>query len=120
VVSFVKKTPAYKNKLKALELERKGGMENKRKGLKQKNKEDVDGEISKELELQIEGAEKPSFWKLFGTQFVLLPYTFGKLLLWAGCWFWRYRIRSLPYTWNDACYLTRGCLRIPLETWICM
>ncbi|XP_057833340.1 dnaJ protein ERDJ7 isoform X2 [Cryptomeria japonica] len=120
VVSMVKKTPAYKNKLKALELERKGGMENKRKGMKQKNKEDIDVELSKELELQIEGAEKPSFWKLFGTQFLLLPYTIGKLLMWVGCWFWRYRIRCLPYTWNDACYLTRECLGLHLETWISM
>eukprot|EP01018_Ginkgo_biloba_P009718 Gb_34407 [translate_table: standard] len=38
ILNMVKKTPAYKNKLKALELERNGGMANKRKGPKQKNK----------------------------------------------------------------------------------
>lgn len=37
-VDMVKKTPAYKNKLKALELERTGGVTNKKKGNKQINK----------------------------------------------------------------------------------
>lgn len=120
IISMVKKTPAYKNKLKALEFERNGGMANKRKGPKQKNKDEVDDELSRELELQIQGAENPSFWKLFGTRFVLLPYTLGKLVLWGCCWCWRYRIKCLPYTWDDACYLTKGCLGIPFETWICM
>lgn len=39
---MVKKTPAYKNKLKALELERTGGTTNKKKGNKQQiNKYDL-------------------------------------------------------------------------------
>lgn len=37
-VTMVKKTPAYKNRLKALELERSGGVTNKKKGLKQIDK----------------------------------------------------------------------------------
>jgi DnaJ family protein C protein 25 len=36
-------------------------------------------EISKELELQITGAEKLSLWQLLGIQFIILPYTFGKV-----------------------------------------
>lgn len=35
---MVKKTPAYKNKLRALELERSGGTTNKKKTNKQMNK----------------------------------------------------------------------------------
>ena len=38
---MVKKTPAYKNKLKAMELERNGKITNKRKGNKQMNKYDL-------------------------------------------------------------------------------
>lgn len=38
---MVRKTPAYKNKLKALELERTGGVTNKKKGNKQINKYDL-------------------------------------------------------------------------------
>jgi DnaJ family protein C protein 25 len=34
-IATVKRTPAYKNKLKALELERTGGVSNKKKGSKQ-------------------------------------------------------------------------------------
>lgn len=39
-IDMVKKTPAYKNKLKALELERTGGVTSKKKGSKQINKYD--------------------------------------------------------------------------------
>lgn len=35
---MVKKTPAYKNKLRALELERSGGVTNRKKGQKQMDK----------------------------------------------------------------------------------
>lgn len=34
-IATVKRTPAYKNRLKALELERTGGVTNKKKGPKQ-------------------------------------------------------------------------------------
>lgn len=37
---MVKRTPAYKNKLKALELERTGGVTNRKKSNKQTNKYD--------------------------------------------------------------------------------
>lgn len=37
-VAMVKKTPAYKNKLRALELERSGGVTNKKKGQKNKDR----------------------------------------------------------------------------------
>ncbi|GER52977.1 DnaJ [Striga asiatica] len=77
-IDMVKKTPAYKNKLKALELERTGGTTNKRKGNKQINKK-VEEDFGKELELQIKGAEKPSVWELVGIRFILLPYTLGKM-----------------------------------------
>jgi DnaJ family protein C protein 25 len=37
-VAMVKKTPAYKNRLRALELERSGGVTNKKKSNKQMDK----------------------------------------------------------------------------------
>ncbi|GLT72750.1 hypothetical protein SLA2020_446560 [Shorea laevis] len=85
-IEMVKKTPAYKNKLRALELERSGGTTNKKKTNKQMNKK-AEEDFGKELELQIKGAEKPSIWELVGLRLVLLPYTIGKLLLWTACWF---------------------------------
>lgn len=36
-------------------------------------------DLSKELDLQITGTERPSVWKLIGVRFVLLPYTLGKV-----------------------------------------
>ncbi|ONK78020.1 uncharacterized protein A4U43_C02F13360 [Asparagus officinalis] len=115
-INMVKKTPAFKNKLKALELERSGGVTNKKKGHKQMDKK-VEEDLSNELELQIQGAEKPSMWNLFAVQFLLLPYTLGKILYWQLCWFWRYQIKKASYTWDDACYLTRTCLKLPPEHW---
>eukprot|EP00262_Sarcandra_glabra_P013126 TRINITY_DN356_c0_g1_i2.p1 TRINITY_DN356_c0_g1~~TRINITY_DN356_c0_g1_i2.p1 ORF type:complete len:270 (+),score=34.33 TRINITY_DN356_c0_g1_i2:40-849(+) len=115
-VTMVKKTPAYKNKLRALELERSGGITNKKKGYKQMDKK-TEEELSKELELQIQGADEPSMWKLLAVRFLLLPYTVGKLLLWRGCWFWRYRIKRASYTWDDASYLTQTSLRVSLDKW---
>ncbi|KAK9084891.1 hypothetical protein Sjap_025302 [Stephania japonica] len=115
-ISMVKKTPAYKNKLKALELERKGGVGNKKKGQKQSDKNIEEG-LDKELELQIKGAEKPSFWGLLAVQFLLLPYTLSKLLLWKGAWFWRYQVKKAPYSWDDACYLTQRSLRVAPDAW---
>ncbi|TYG97182.1 hypothetical protein ES288_A10G017600v1 [Gossypium darwinii] len=116
-VDMVKKTPAYKNRLRALELERSGGTTNKKKSNRQiiKKKEE---DLSNELELDIKGAEKPSIWELIGVHFILLPYTIGKLLLWYGCWFWRYKVKQAPYSWEDAAYLTRNSLRVPLDAWL--
>lgn len=37
-IAMVKKTPAYRNKLKALEFERSGGVTNKKKNSRQMNK----------------------------------------------------------------------------------
>ncbi|XP_068644381.1 dnaJ protein ERDJ7 [Aristolochia californica] len=115
-VNMVKKTPAYKNRLRALELERTGGVTNKKKGNKQIDKK-IEEDLSKELNLQIQGAEKPSVWNIIGVQFLLLPYTLGKLLLWRVFWFWRYRVKKAPYSWDDACYLTRRSLKVPLNAW---
>ncbi|KAK4398983.1 Chaperone protein dnaJ 50 [Sesamum angolense] len=115
-VDMVKKTPAYKNKLKAMELERTGGVANKKKGNKQINKK-MEEELSEELELQIKGAEKPSVWELIGVRCILLPYTLGKLLLWYGRWFWRYKVKQAPYSWEDASYLTRRSLGVPSDSW---
>ena len=39
----------------------------------------MDEDLSKELELQIKGAEQPSMWDLLAVRFVLLPYTIGKV-----------------------------------------
>ncbi|XP_007025982.2 PREDICTED: chaperone protein dnaJ 50 [Theobroma cacao] len=116
-VAMVKKTPAYKNRLRALELERSGGTTNKKKSNKQMDKKKEE-DLSKELELDIKGAEKPSIWELIGIRFILLPYTIGKLLLWYACWFWRYKVKRAPYSWEDASYLTRNSLRVPLDAWL--
>nr|CAD1829627.1 unnamed protein product [Ananas comosus var. bracteatus] len=115
-ISMVKKTPAYQNRLKALQLERTGGITTKKKGHKQMDKK-MEEELGSELELQIQGADKPSVWKLYGVQFALLPYTLGKLLLWRICWLWSYRIKKYPYSWDDACYLTRTRLKMPPNIW---
>ncbi|KAG4984350.1 hypothetical protein JHK87_029099 [Glycine soja] len=92
-----------------------GGVTNKKsqKNMDKKTEED----LSKELDLQITGAEMPSVWKLLGVRFVLLPYTLGKLLLWTACWFWRYKVKKYPYSLEDASYLTQRSLSIPLDRW---
>uniref|UniRef100_A0A7N0TN07 J domain-containing protein n=1 Tax=Kalanchoe fedtschenkoi TaxID=63787 RepID=A0A7N0TN07_KALFE len=115
-IDMVKKTPAYKNKLRALELERSGGASSKKKSHKQ-NDNKMKEDLSKELDLQIKGAEKPSVWGLLGVRFILLPYTIGKLLIWHAYWFWRYTIKKAPYAWDDACYLTRRSLGISNDSW---
>ncbi|XP_078181239.1 chaperone DnaJ-domain superfamily protein [Carex rostrata] len=115
-ISMVKRTPAYKNRLKALELERTGGITNKKKGHKQLDKK-MEEDLDNELELQIQGVEKPSVWKLLGVQFLLLPYTVGKLLMWRAWWLWRYQIKRHPYSWDDASYLTMNSLNIGTSTW---
>ncbi|GJN13016.1 hypothetical protein PR202_ga31349 [Eleusine coracana subsp. coracana] len=161
-IESVKQTPAYRNRLKALEFERTGGIASKKKGYKQVDKDmesdiialcmmisacikvlsvdiihgtifqnmkrdllvdhislnwKVEVELINEVELQIHGVEKPSVWKLYGVQFVLLPYYIGKMLIWEICWFWRYRVKKLPYAWEDACYLTQTSVKIPVNTW---
>lgn len=116
-IDMVKKTPAYKNKLRALELQRTGGVTNRKKGNKQMDKK-VEEELGKELNLDIKGTEKPSVWELIGVRIILLPYTLGKLLLWYGCWFWRYNVKRAPYSWEDASYLTRRSIRSSLDSWI--
>lgn len=115
-IDMVKKTPAYKNRLHALELERSGGMTNKKKGQKPMDKKMTE-DLSKELDLQITGAEKPSMWELLGVRFILLPYTIGKLLLWHACWLWRYQVKRAPHSWEDASYLTRRSLGASLDKW---
>ncbi|MCD7467324.1 hypothetical protein HAX54_004716 [Datura stramonium] len=61
----------------------------------------------------------PSVWELIGTV-ILLPYTLGKLLLWYGCWFWRYNVKRAPYSCGRCSYLTRRSLRASLDSWISM
>jgi hypothetical protein len=40
----------------------------------------MDGDdLSKDLDLQIAGAEQPTPWRLIGVGFILLPYTLGKV-----------------------------------------
>ena len=39
----------------------------------------MEEDLSKELDLQIKGAEKPSTWELLAVRFILLPYTIGKV-----------------------------------------
>lgn len=40
----------------------------------------MEEDLSKELDLQIKGAEKPSLWELIGVRVILLPYTLGKVI----------------------------------------
>ncbi|KAL0856916.1 hypothetical protein Bca101_062070 [Brassica carinata] len=115
-LATVKRTPAYKNRLKALELERTGGVSSKKKGPKQIDQK-LQEELSNELDLQIKGAEKPSVWDLLGVRFVLLPYTIIKLLVWYSSWVWRYKVMKAPYSLEDASYLTRRSLGVPLDAW---
>uniref|UniRef100_A0A453DN81 Uncharacterized protein n=1 Tax=Aegilops tauschii subsp. strangulata TaxID=200361 RepID=A0A453DN81_AEGTS len=115
-IESVKQTPAYRNRLKALEFERTGGISSKKKGNKPMDKK-VEDELRNEVDLQIQGVQKPSVWNLCGVQLILLPYLIGKLLIWQICWFWRYRVKKSPYAWEDACYLTRTSLRMPANTW---
>uniref|UniRef100_A0A804N3N5 J domain-containing protein n=1 Tax=Zea mays TaxID=4577 RepID=A0A804N3N5_MAIZE len=42
---------------------------------------------------------------------------YNQALTWKICWFWRYRVKKLPYTWEDACYLTWISLQIPANAW---
>lgn len=46
----------------------------------------VQEDLSKELDLQIKGAEKPVVWELIGVRFILLPYTLCKVELKLGIW----------------------------------
>ena len=40
----------------------------------------MDGDdLSKDLDLQIAGAEQPTPWRLIGVGFILVPYTLGKV-----------------------------------------
>jgi DnaJ family protein C protein 25 len=114
MVDMVKQTPAYKNKLKALELERNGGVA-KKKAPRNRRVEGAD--LSKELDLQISGAENPTIWRLLGVRFILLPYTMGKLATWQAAWIWRYWIQKMPYSWDDASYITRTSLGVSSSNW---
>lgn len=116
-IEHAKQTPAYKNKLKALEAERLGSLSNRKKGSKGKLRGEALEEMEKEVDLQIHGAEKPSPWLLIGTRFVLLPLIIGKLLFWQGSWVYRYTFLREPYAWNDAAYLTRVALGMFSKQW---
>ncbi|KAL5543135.1 hypothetical protein UlMin_010845 [Ulmus minor] len=114
LISSGLKKPAYKNRLRALELECSGGSTNKKRIFHGKKKEE---DLSQEFELQIKGAAKPSLWELVGVHFILLPCTIANLLLWYGHWSWRYKVKKAPYSWEDASYLTQRALRVPLDAW---
>ncbi|EFJ38117.1 hypothetical protein SELMODRAFT_75161 [Selaginella moellendorffii] len=116
MMELVKQTPAYKNRLKALELERGGSTNNKKKSSKTK-REDASKEISESLELHVEGIERPSVWTLIAVRFLLLPYACGKLALWQLRWLWRYQVKKLDLAWDDAAYLTRRSLGMHSKAW---
>jgi hypothetical protein len=40
-----------------------------------------------------------------------------QLLLWSGCWFWTYRVKKSPYSWEDASYLTQRSLGLHDDRW---
>ncbi|KAJ4887289.1 Chaperone protein dnaJ 50 [Raphanus sativus] len=144
-LATVKRTPAYKNRLKALELERTGGVSSKKKGPKQIDQK-LQEELSNELDLQIKGAENhqsgifsvfDSFSSLtlssrfhvfeecphysdsrfyFSTSLIQLHVSV-QLLVWYSSWVWRYKVKKAPYSWEDASYLTRRSLGVPLDAW---
>ncbi|KAJ4902023.1 Chaperone protein dnaJ 50 [Raphanus sativus] len=113
-LATVKRTPAYKNRLKALELERTGGVASKKKGPKQIDQK-LQQELSNELDLQIKGAEKPSVWDLLGVRFVLLPYTIIKLLVWYSSWVWRYKMHISRKIWYREGYGRSRTLRTTMQ-----
>ncbi|CAI5461508.1 unnamed protein product [Closterium sp. Yama58-4] len=140
-IEHAKQTPAYRNRLKQLELERAaaaaaaasstGGGRGKRGGGRRGGRA-ADAQQAgaaaaapaengvAELELQVHGADKPCVWRLFGVQVVIFPYLAAKLIWWQVQWFHRYTICRAPLGWNDACYLTRTTLRIPAANWSSM
>eukprot|EP00271_Cylindrocystis_brebissonii_P012103 TRINITY_DN30196_c0_g1_i1.p1 TRINITY_DN30196_c0_g1~~TRINITY_DN30196_c0_g1_i1.p1 ORF type:complete len:302 (-),score=58.12 TRINITY_DN30196_c0_g1_i1:441-1346(-) len=117
-VDHAKRTPAYKNKLKAIEAERMGNAGSRKKGggFKAKRSESTE-DMSNELELQIHGAAKPDYWSLLGVAFVLLPFSVGKGLLWELRWLRHYWWEKQPLAWNDAAYLTRSALGMTALQW---
>eukprot|EP00897_Mesotaenium_endlicherianum_P010373 jgi/Mesen1/9364/ME000061S08804 len=119
-VEHAKQTPLYKNKLKALELERSGGYLIIGGGVhdgsgRVDSSEDLRQEV--EVELHIHGAEKPCLWRLLGVQLSLLPFTCAKLLLWQAHWAYLYRWQRKPYSWEDAAYMTRTTLGMSASRW---
>ncbi|CAI5984976.1 unnamed protein product [Closterium sp. NIES-64] len=135
-IEHAKQTPAYRNRLKQLELERAaaaaaaasttGGGRGKRGGGRRGGRAADTQQAGAaaaappengvaELELQVHGADKPCPWRLFGVQVVIFPYVAAKVQ-----WFHRYTMRHAPLVWNDACYLTRTTLRIPAAHWSSM
>ena len=48
---------------------------------------------------------------------LLINFMFIQVLLWHGFWFWRYKVKQAPYSWEDASYLTRKSLRVPFDAW---
>eukprot|EP00475_Leptophrys_vorax_P013013 TRINITY_DN19402_c0_g1_i1.p1 TRINITY_DN19402_c0_g1~~TRINITY_DN19402_c0_g1_i1.p1 ORF type:complete len:248 (-),score=20.67 TRINITY_DN19402_c0_g1_i1:94-837(-) len=137
-IDYAKQTPAYRNRLKQLELERKaaaaaaataaGGGKGKRGGGRKGGRPSESqaqtnvssGDVEAELELQVHGADKPSLWRLLGVQLVILPYKLGKLMWWQLQWAVRYSLHKQPYAWADAAHLTRTTLRIPPAQWNAM
>eukprot|EP00270_Netrium_digitus_P008349 TRINITY_DN2492_c0_g1_i1.p1 TRINITY_DN2492_c0_g1~~TRINITY_DN2492_c0_g1_i1.p1 ORF type:complete len:323 (+),score=104.78 TRINITY_DN2492_c0_g1_i1:103-969(+) len=126
-MDYAKKTPAYKNRLKALELEKAGGsISSKKKGSKKTGSRasadsDAAAAAEAELELQVHGAEKPNVWRLVGVRFLILPFTLSKLALWELRWIHRYWVLQKLHTSNDAAYLTRMAMGMMAhDTWSMM
>ncbi|GBG70407.1 hypothetical protein CBR_g6535 [Chara braunii] len=121
VIEAAKQTPAYRNKLKALEWERRGGLVSRKKGGKGGRSKGVTSEemenLEAEVEVEVHGAEKPTIWGLVGMRVLLLPYVIGRLLLWETRWIMQYGIKKYPYSWNDAAYLTRRSLGYSEDIW---
>ena len=40
-----------------------------------------------------------------------------QLLVWYSSWVWRYKVKKAPYSFEDASYLTRRSLGVPLDAW---
>ncbi|GJP74395.1 hypothetical protein CLOP_g4981 [Closterium sp. NIES-67] len=140
-IEHAKQTPAYRNRLKQLELERaaaaaaaastavggRGKRGGGRRGGRAADAQQAAAAAAAapedgvaELELQVHGADKPCLWRLFGVQVVIFPYVAAKLVWWQVQWLHSYTIRCMPLAWNDACYLTRTTLRIPAAHWSSM
>ncbi|GJP40335.1 hypothetical protein CLOM_g24612 [Closterium sp. NIES-68] len=140
-IEHAKQTPAYRNRLKQLELERaaaaaaavstavggRGKRGGGRRGGRAADAQQAAAAAAAvpedgvaELELQVHGADKPCLWRLFGVQVVIFPYVAAKLVWWQVQWLHSYTIRRMPLAWNDACYLTRTTLRIPAAHWSSM
>ena len=83
----------------------------------------VEEDLSKELELDIKGAHKPSIWELLGVRFIVLPYTIGKVRIFKSLSQLRRDLGILEYCyWSVSLFLLLSShnahLELNLKFWV--